>query len=138
MTAGVPSSRRILLVEDNDQTRELLRMVLEESGHTVEEADDGLDGVTKAVAWKPDVVLMDIEMPVFDGYGVARRVREALGQGRDQRVLLDPALQLPHPEANEQRTAEVAGSLRALVLALIADENDRTTEAMSRFWSVAL
>ena len=79
MTAGVFSVRRVLLVEDNEQTRESMRMVLEGCGHIVEEADDGLDGVTKAVAWKPDVVLMDIEMPVFDGYGVARRVREALG-----------------------------------------------------------
>jgi len=81
MTASVPSSRRVLLVEDNEQTREAMRMVLEGSGHIVEEADDGLDGVTKAAAWKPDVVLMDIEMPVFDGYGVARRIRETLGVG---------------------------------------------------------
>ncbi len=79
MTDGVPASRRILLVEDNEQTRESMRMVLEGSGHIVEEADDGLEGVTKAAAWKPDVVLMDIEMPVFDGYGVARRIRETLG-----------------------------------------------------------
>jgi CheY-like chemotaxis protein len=78
MTAA-PSSRRILLVEDNDQTREAMRMVLEGFGHVVEEADDGLDGVRKAIAWRPDVVVMDIEMPVFDGYGVARRVRETLG-----------------------------------------------------------
>ena len=81
MTAGDSSFRRVLLVEDNDQTRASLRMLLEECGHTVEEADDGLDGVTKAATWKPDVVLIDIEMPVFDGYGVARRVREALGAG---------------------------------------------------------
>jgi CheY-like chemotaxis protein len=74
------TARRILLVEDNDSLRSALRLVLEGWGHTVEEADDGLDGVSKAVSWKPDVALVDIEMPVFDGYGVARRVREALGK----------------------------------------------------------
>ena len=76
-----PLSRRVLLVEDNDQTREALRLVLEGHGHAVEEADDGQDGVTKALATRPDVIVVDIEMPVFDGYGVARRVREAFGAG---------------------------------------------------------
>jgi CheY-like chemotaxis protein len=73
------TARRILLVEDNDSLRYALRAALERWGHTVEEADDGLAGVHKAVSWKPDVVVVDIEMPVFDGYGVARRVREVLG-----------------------------------------------------------
>ena len=76
-----PLRRRVLLVEDNDQTREALRLVLEGHGHAVTEADDGLDGVTKALATRPDVIVVDIEMPVFDGYGVARRVREAFGGG---------------------------------------------------------
>jgi two-component system, sensor histidine kinase len=74
------TARRILLVEDNDSLRYSLRLVLERWGHTVEEADDGLDGVHKAVSWKPDVAVVDIEMPVFDGYGVARRLREVLGK----------------------------------------------------------
>jgi CheY-like chemotaxis protein len=73
--------RRVLLVDDNDNLRFALRKVLEGRGHTVEEADDGLEGVRKAVAWKPDVAVVDIEMPVVDGYGLARRVRAALGTG---------------------------------------------------------
>jgi CheY-like chemotaxis protein len=77
----VTATRRVLLVEDNDPTRLALRLLLEGRGHTVEEADDGLDGVRKALASKPDVILVDIDMPVFDGYGVAQRVREALGGG---------------------------------------------------------
>ena len=75
-----PLPRRVLLVEDNESTREALRLVLEGNGYAVEEADDGLDGLRKAIASKPDVVVVDIDMPVFDGYGVARRVREALGR----------------------------------------------------------
>ncbi len=81
MADHVPRPRRILLVEDHDLTRESLRMLLEGEGHSVEEADDGLDGVRKALASKPDVIVVDIEMPVFNGYGVARRVREAFGAG---------------------------------------------------------
>ena len=77
----VTAARRVLLVEDNDHTRLALRLMLEGRGHTVEEADDGLDGVRKALASKPEVILVDIDMPIFDGYGVARRVREALGGG---------------------------------------------------------
>jgi CheY-like chemotaxis protein len=73
--------RRVLLVEDDDLTRQAVRQALEDGGHTVEEADDGLDGLLKALASKPDVVVVDIEMPVFDGYGVARRVRQVLGDG---------------------------------------------------------
>jgi len=74
------SPRRVLLVEDNDDQRFMLRKLLEGWGHTVEEADDGLDGVQKAIAWRPDVIMTDIEMPVVDGFGLARRVREILGQ----------------------------------------------------------
>jgi CheY-like chemotaxis protein len=71
--------RRVLLVDDHDHVRFSLRQLLEGKGHTVEEAEDGLDGVRKAVAWRPHVAVVDIELPVIDGYGLARRVREALG-----------------------------------------------------------
>jgi CheY-like chemotaxis protein len=73
--------RRVLLVDDDDLARVSLRLALEGRGHTVEEADDGLDGLRKAIAWQPDAAVVDIEMPIFDGYGLARRVREALGDG---------------------------------------------------------
>ncbi len=75
------SPRRVLLVEDDDLTRQAIRSALEGEGHAVEEAEDGLDGLLKALASKPDVVVVDIEMPVFDGYGVAQRVRQVLGRG---------------------------------------------------------
>jgi CheY-like chemotaxis protein len=72
---------RVLLVDDHDHVRFGLRRLLELRGHTVEEAEDGLDGVRKALAWAPHVAVVDLDMPVFDGCGVARRVREALGEG---------------------------------------------------------
>jgi CheY-like chemotaxis protein len=72
---------RALVVDDHGPSRLLFRRVLEGKGHLVEEADDGLDGVRKALAWKPDVAVVDLDMPIVDGYGVARRLRQALGRG---------------------------------------------------------
>ncbi len=79
MTTPAPHPRRILLVDGDDDTRRALRRALEAVGHTVQEADDGLEGVRQALAWKPDVVVVEIGMPILDGYGVARRVRRELG-----------------------------------------------------------
>ena len=73
--------QRVLLIDDHDPVRFGLRRVLEGQGHAVEEADDGLEGVRKALAWGPDVVVADLDMPLLDGYGVARQIRRALGPG---------------------------------------------------------
>jgi CheY-like chemotaxis protein len=86
---------RVLLVDDCEQGRRALRLLLEGWGHEVREADDGLCGVRLALSWRPDVALVDIDMPLIDGYGLARRVRQALGDGvrlvaltgRDERAL---------------------------------------------------
>ncbi len=72
---------RILLIDDHDNVRFGLRRLLEAQGHVVQEADDGLDGVRKARVWRPHVAVVDIDMPLLDGYGVARRIRQALGAG---------------------------------------------------------
>jgi len=71
--------RRILIVEDNRDAREMLRMVLEMDGHTVLQARDGVAAIRLAVETVPDVVLMDIGLPELDGYEVARRIRTRLG-----------------------------------------------------------
>jgi CheY-like chemotaxis protein len=65
-------------VEDQPDARESLRLLLEVWGHQVEAAPDGLQGVQIATAWKPEVAIVDIGLPVLDGYEVARRVRAAL------------------------------------------------------------
>jgi signal transduction histidine kinase/ActR/RegA family two-component response regulator len=69
--------RRILLIEDNDDTRESLRVLLEASGHKVYEAFDGPAGVERALEAKPEVVLIDLGLPGLDGYEVAARIRAA-------------------------------------------------------------
>jgi CheY-like chemotaxis protein len=67
--------RRILLVEDNDDAREMMRVALESYGHRVFEACDGAAGVGAAADTNPEVVVIDVGLPGIDGYDVARRLR---------------------------------------------------------------
>jgi CheY-like chemotaxis protein len=77
---GIGKPLRILIVEDNPDGRQTLRTLLELLGHQVESAADGLEGVEKAQAWRPDVALVDIGLPRLNGYEVARRLRGTFGQ----------------------------------------------------------
>jgi signal transduction histidine kinase/CheY-like chemotaxis protein len=74
-----PEARRILVIEDNPDIRDLLRLKLRQLGHKVEAAEDGLKGLDKLLATPPDVALVDIGLPGMDGYEIARRVRAAMG-----------------------------------------------------------
>jgi PAS domain S-box-containing protein len=68
-------SRRILVVEDNDDARESLRLLLEGLGHRVLATGDGAEGLALAAAHHPEVALIDIGLPGLDGYEVARALR---------------------------------------------------------------
>jgi len=68
-------SHRILVADDNTASRELIREVLEMSGYDVVEAADGHDAVSRARENALDLVLVDIQMPRLDGYGVLRELR---------------------------------------------------------------
>jgi CheY-like chemotaxis protein len=70
----------ILVVEDHEDSREMLRALLELEGYDVEVTPDGRSGVDAAFARPPLVALFDIGLPEIDGYGVARALRERLGQ----------------------------------------------------------
>jgi CheY-like chemotaxis protein len=70
---GAP--RRILVVEDNADAREMLRHLLRLAGHEVLEAVDGPAGLEATLRARPDVALVDVGLPGFDGYELARRVR---------------------------------------------------------------
>lgn len=65
---------RVLIIEDNADACESLREVLELNGHQVETAENGLLGIEKAHAFRPDVVLCDLGLPGIDGFEVARRM----------------------------------------------------------------
>lgn len=67
--------KKVLIVEDNDKNLYLLRFLIEQLGHQVIEARDGGNGVKIAIAEKPDIILMDIQLPVLDGYETTRQIR---------------------------------------------------------------
>ena len=68
-------TKRILVVEDQEDLRGVLRDLLTGSGYEMLEAPDGQAGVDKAKAEKPDLILMDIQMPVMDGYDASRLIK---------------------------------------------------------------
>jgi len=67
--------RKILVVEDNQDSRELVVKVLKNKGYLMIEAADGEEALEKAAAEKPDLVLLDISIPKLDGYEVAKRLK---------------------------------------------------------------
>jgi CheY-like chemotaxis protein len=70
---------KILIAEDNAVNRELLRELLEMRGHAVLEARDGEEALRVVEESKPDILLLDLGMPVLDGYGTVRKIRENPG-----------------------------------------------------------
>jgi two-component system cell cycle response regulator DivK len=68
-------NKTILLIEDNEQNRYLATFLLEQRGHKVIWAPDGPRGIELAQAVRPDVILLDIQLPLMDGYAVARALR---------------------------------------------------------------
>jgi len=66
---------KILVVEDNVYNRDLIQRFLEPEGFEVVVATDGADGLARAVADKPDLVLMDMSLPVVDGWEATRRMK---------------------------------------------------------------
>jgi two-component system cell cycle response regulator DivK len=68
-------AEKILVVEDNEQNRILMRQILTHHGYEVLEATDGLMGLEMARAHMPALILMDIQMPVMNGFMVIRELR---------------------------------------------------------------
>ena len=67
---------RILVVDDDDDIRGLLRTLLERAGHEVSDAADGRDGLRALYAGSPDLVILDVAMPGLDGWATLERIRE--------------------------------------------------------------
>jgi two-component system cell cycle response regulator DivK len=72
-------TKRILVVEDQEDLRAILRDLPTASGYHIIEAVDGVEGVAKALSESPDLVLMDIQLPVLEGYDATRQIKALPG-----------------------------------------------------------
>lgn len=68
-------SKRILVIEDTEDNRRILRDLLTHAGFELIEASDGEQGIQMAAEHRPDLILMDIQLPVVDGYEATRRIK---------------------------------------------------------------
>jgi two-component system, cell cycle response regulator DivK len=71
-------NKKILVIEDNEQNIYLVTFILEKNGDQVFQARNGEEGVLMAFGHKPDLILLDIQLPGMDGYAVAREIRKNL------------------------------------------------------------
>ena len=106
MTTGPRDSNdpplKVLVVDDNADGAETLSLLLELSGYEVRTASDGLSALAVAEAFRPHAILLDIGLPVLDGYEVARRLRSHAELGK---VLLI-ALTGYGPDADRERSQQ--------------------------------
>jgi len=79
MKAMKAPPERVVIVDDNDEIRGMLAEALQLDGYTVEQAADGREGLTRILSARPNAALIDIGLPGLDGYEVARRARDVLG-----------------------------------------------------------
>lgn len=95
---------KILLVEDNEMNRDMLSRRLERKGYTVVCAVDGRDGLAKARDEAPDLVLMDMSLPVLDGWEATRQLKA------DPALKAIPVIALTaHAMASDEQQARAAG-----------------------------
>ena len=114
----------VLVVEDNDDARDMMRHLLGLAGHTVREASDGVMGLAMALDAPPNVAIVDVGLPELDGFEVARRLR-ADPRGRDVTLI---ALTGYGQHETRARALE-AGFDAFLVKPLAADELERILAA---------
>jgi CheY-like chemotaxis protein len=95
---------KILLVEDNEMNRDMLSRRLERKGHQVVIAIDGQQALDLALAEKPDLILLDMSLPVLDGWEAARRLKAG-----EQTKQIPVIALTAHAMAEDERKARAAG-----------------------------
>ena len=95
---------KILLVEDNEMNRDMLSRRLERKGHSVSIALDGAEGLNKARSEAPDIILMDMSLPVIDGWEATRQLKA------DEATRRIPVIALTaHAMASDEQKARESG-----------------------------
>ena len=96
-------TKRILVVEDQDDLRGVLRDLFTSSGYTVIEAADGATGIAMAKSDRPSIILMDIQMPLIDGYEAIRQIKA------DPNLTSTPIVAVRSFAMNDEEKARAAG-----------------------------
>ena len=68
-------NKHILVVEDQEDNRQILRDLLGSAGYELTEAENGIEAIAAVAARRPDLILMDIQLPILDGYEATRRIK---------------------------------------------------------------
>jgi CheY-like chemotaxis protein len=105
---------RVLVVDDHMDAAEALGILLEVFGHDVKTSFDGQQAVETIVAWQPDLVLMDLSLPLMDGYEAGRRIQAHVAAHPDFPLPYMAALSGFSGDAERERTAQ-CGYARHLV-----------------------
>ena len=118
---------RVLIADDKETSRELIRMVLESLGYEVREASDGLEAVRYARELPPDLIILDLQMPVLDGFGALAELRG------DQTLAATPIMALTASAMQGDRERALAAGFDSYVskpipLAKLREEITRLLE----------
>jgi CheY-like chemotaxis protein len=117
---------RILVVDDDEETRKRTAGILQEEGHETETAANGSAGVTRCADWHPDLVLMDLAMPKLDGWN-ARRLLE-----RSRNTAGIPVILMDHSSEDRER-ARIEGFVDLLRKPFTREELIETVDDALRF-----
>jgi len=127
--------KRVLVIDDESQTRELVAAVLGSSGYEVRGAMGGVHGLTLADADPPDIIILDLQMPHMDGYEVCRSLRQGAKTRHLPVIILtasdDPALNRKAYAAGAQACVPKPfrrDSLVAAIEAVLASVSPKTRE----------